>query len=147
HLGRKTIDMAANDAVMRPKSPNEAARWGALAEAQAWVVRLFTIAVPASTLLLVACVLAFIPDAVPLPHRLVVASIVDYCIAVAAIGLLTYFRGSSDRGATWFVMAMLTLAALVVAVNVWLGSDYRVGSVALELSAAIVLLAGYVAVV
>lgn len=147
HLGRKTIDLAASDAMMRPKSPNDEARWSALAGAQAWVVRLFTIAVPASTLLLLACVLAFVPDAVPQQHRLIVASIIDYCIAVAAVGLLTYFRGSSDRGATRFVIGMLVLAVAVIALNVLLGSDSALGSVVLELSAAIVLIVVYVATV
>ncbi|HEX3866938.1 MAG TPA: hypothetical protein VHV78_09305, partial [Gemmatimonadaceae bacterium] len=149
YLGRKSLDLAAAASKLRPKSPEEPARWRQLATAHAWIVRLFTIAVPTSTLLLLACVALFVPDGVTPSDRLWVGTVIVCLVAIVTFGALTYFAGRAKNGATHFLFWMSLAVAVGVVINLLartLGGD-RLGTTVLGATAVLLVVVTYLVVI
>jgi hypothetical protein len=126
HLGRKSLDLAAAASELRPKSEHETKRWKQLATMHAWMVRLFTIAIPASTMLQFACVALFLPDVVAPQYRLTAAMVLGGLLGLIAFGVLTYLFDKSPRATTKVVVAMFIAAAIGLVLQLFkasLGGD------------------------
>ncbi len=133
HLGRKTLDLAAEASARRPKEDGECEAWRDVALWQAWVLRVFTVGVPVFTMLLVMCFLMFIPQAIPARNRVLVATALLGAVSVGVFGMLAYFRKSSAKPATQLIVAIFLAIVAVVAVNYYRGPE-EFGSILLFLT-------------
>jgi FtsH-binding integral membrane protein len=150
HIGRKTIDLAASAAAFGKASPVEVERWKRLASAHAWVVRLFTVAVPTSTLLLLASLMLFLPDAVPVERRLLVASIVLAVSLCFLLGARSYFSDRGPRAAARLLFSLFAVVLVAVALNTVVVARFNttaIGTVLLGVTATLIVVAAYVGIV
>jgi hypothetical protein len=149
HLGRKSLDLAAASSELRPKSADEPRRWKQLATLHTWMVRLFTIAVPASTMLLFACVALFLPDVVSPANRLTATLILGGSVGLVALGVIMYFFDRSPRAATKFVAAMFAAATTCILLEIFeaqLGGD-RLGTALFGGTSVVLVVAMYLFVI
>jgi hypothetical protein len=116
HLGRKTLDIAWQYAPDPRDQPlNEA--WRTYATRHAWAVRLFTIGVPVSSLLMLLCGVLFVPAAIPPGARLVAGTGGVEVLVLTALGVGFFRRSSRRNAASWFLaVAVVVAVAGVVAV-------------------------------
>lgn len=119
HLGRKSLDLAAEAAHLRSRAPDDKVLWKRVALWHAWALRFFTIAVPVFSLLLIGCALLFVPDAVAPRHRLVIAVVILELGLLVAIGVRTYLRDRAKGAAGHLVVWILVLAVIGIATVVF----------------------------
>ncbi len=148
HLGRKTLDLAAQAAALGPMDADRARAWQRLADAHDRAVRLFTVAVPSAMLLMLACLALFVPDAVrPGMPRLVTGTVILDVALITLLGLRFYFRDGAESGATRFVYALIALVAaggaLVAWHPAWLGGPYLLGTIVLRSTSTLLVIAAY----
>ncbi|HXT15071.1 MAG TPA: hypothetical protein VN706_05545 [Gemmatimonadaceae bacterium] len=142
HLGRKSLDVPAQAACAADERSPDAIAWRRAADAQAWVVRLFTIGVPIATLLLVGHLVLMVPAAVAESAQLVIATVIFVVAMLIALGGHAYFRGRGAHPASRLVRAMFVLIAGGIAVNLFTAANSSVGAYALAgVATALVVLA------
>ncbi|MEP6619636.1 MAG: hypothetical protein ABJE47_09980 [bacterium] len=122
HLGRKTLDLASAAAMRRPKSDNEAELWSKVSFWHAWVLRFFTVGVPVFSMLLLGCVILFLPDALAPRKRLVIGVVLLELALLIGIGLRAYFRDRARNAAGKLIGFILAFAAAGIAAVVFSAS-------------------------
>lgn len=148
HLGRKTLDLAAQAALLGLVDQDRAKTWKRLADAHDRAVRLFTVAVPAAMLLMLSCLVLFAPDAVrPGMPRLVTGTIILELALIAGTGLRFYFHDGATSGATRFVYTLLALVAAGIALvawhPAWLGGPDLLGTIVLRTTSTLLVTGAY----
>ena len=145
HLGRKTLDLAAEAAARRPSAPGESDACSKAAQWQAWVLRLFTVGVPVFSLLLLTSISLFLPDAIAPARRLLAGTLLLGVVGLVIFGFLAYFRYSGPRPATRLIGWMAITIVAVIAANVYqdrLGGQ-ELGAILLFATTALILIGVY----
>lgn len=109
HLGRKTLDVADEGAM---GSPALKRAWGLFASAHAWAVRVFTLFIPLATVLMLACLLMFVPAGIDPASRLSLGVGIVALIAFGGVGRWLFLHSASSRAASWFVADLVLIAAV-----------------------------------
>lgn len=109
HIGRKTLDVAKESA---GGSTAFKRAWALYASAHAWAVRVFTLFIPLATVLMLACLVMFVPAGIKPAWRLTAGIALAAMIAVAGLGRWLFLHSASSRAATWFVVDLILIVAL-----------------------------------
>ena len=148
HLGRKTLDLASAATARQPGAEDVARHWKRVASSHAWALRFFTIGVPVFSLLLLACVALFLPDAIAPRRRLLIGVLMLEIGLLVGIGVRTYFRDRATNAAgrlvTWILM-LVTAGVLVVLFAARLGGN-SLGVAVLNSTTVLLVLLVYLAI-
>lgn len=125
HIGRKTVDIAAQVARARHRAGSESDErqevgpyrpWAWYSATHAWAIRAFTVLVPVATLLMFACLALFVPAAIQSSSRLIIGIAFLTLVVVTGGGIGIYLGPADRRSATIFVGFMLAVLAAAVRV-------------------------------
>ncbi len=150
HLGRKTLDLAAQVSSRGPTQDGQSEAWQAAAYWHAWVLRVFTVGVPVFTLLLVACFIMFLPEGVAPGRRMLVGTIMLGVIIVTVVGCYAYFRKPRGKPTRLLIAAIIAVMIAIVLANIlaprYAGGDLA-GTIVLFFATLLVALGAYVGVI
>ena len=148
HLGRKTLDLASAATARQPGAADVARHWKRVASTHAWALRFFTIGVPVFSLLLLACVALFLPDAISPRRRLLIGVVILEVALLVGVGVRTYFRDRATNAAgrlvTW-ILVLVSAGVLVVLFAAKLGGN-SLGVAVLNTTTVVLVLLAYLAV-
>ena len=127
HLGRKTVDIAAEVAKAREKlsmGPDDPgpdagpyAPWAAYAWWHSWAIRIFTVLGPVAILLAFAFLPLFIPAAVAEEYRLRIGITLDTMLLVLGGGIAIYLSPPDRKAASIFVLYMVVIVSSALVLN------------------------------
>lgn len=125
HIGRKTVDIAAQVARAQHRTGSQSDQrrevgpyraWAWYSAAHAWAIRAFTVLVPVATLLMFACLALFVPAAIQASSRLEIGIAFLTLVVVTGGGIAIYLGPADRRSATIFVGFMLVVLAAALRV-------------------------------